>query len=250
MSSHGTPDSPEEQPVSLDALAEAFAEVLGAKPGRGGEAKSLGDELGNSSYGGGETQTLGDELGIPSCEPAAEPDDDPCELSPRTILEAMLFVGCPGNEPLGAQRAAELMRGVEPSEIPDLVAELNRRYAAGGCPYHIVSEGAGYRLTLRPEFSALRDTFYGRTREARLSQAAVDILAIVAYRQPIAADEVTALRGTPSGAILTQLVRRRLLRIERPADSPRKALYFTTDRFLELFGLNSLADLPQSEEVG
>ncbi len=161
----------------------------------------------------------------------------------------MLFVGCPGDVPLAARRAAELMRGVEPAEIADLVAELNRRYAAGACPYHIVTEGDGYRLALRPEFFPLRDAFHGRTREARLSQAAVDVLAIVAYRQPTTADAVTALRGTPSGAILNQLVRRRLLRMQRPADRPRQALYFTTERFLKLFGLTSLADLPQSEDV-
>ena len=61
----------------------------------------------------------------------------------------MLFVGVPGDQPLTAARAAELMRGVEPGEIPAMVDDLNGRYRATGCPYHVVHEGAGYRLTLR-----------------------------------------------------------------------------------------------------
>jgi segregation and condensation protein B len=140
------------------------------------------------------------------------------------------------------------MRGVTAEEIPDLVDQLNRRYAAGGYPYHVASEGAGYRLTLRREFWAIRNRFYGRIREARLSQAAIDVLAIVAYRQPIAAEQVNQHRGRPSSQLLTQLVHRRLLRIERSLGKPRVARYATTDRFLEVFGLESLNDLPRSDD--
>jgi segregation and condensation protein B len=161
----------------------------------------------------------------------------------------MLFVGHPASEPLTCAQAAQVMRGVEPGEIPDLVDGLNRRYAANGCPYHVVSEGAGFRLTLRDEYSGLRNQFYGRLREARLSQAAIDVLAIVAYRQPITGEEVSKLRGTPSGLILAQLVGRRLLEIDRPADKPRAVAYRTSPRFLELFGLERLEDLPQSDEL-
>jgi segregation and condensation protein B len=251
MYSSSPPDPSDESPVSLDTLAEAFAQVMGGSAGR---ASALPEAPAESREPAPSDTVVRPPEGPwaapqPAGGAAAGPDQDPCELSPLTILEAMLFVGCPGDVPLAAHRAAELMRGVESSEIADLVAELNRRYAAGGCPYHIVTEGDGYRLALRPEFFALRDAFHGRTREAKLSQAAVDVLAIVAYRQPITADEVTSLRGTASGAILNQLVRRRLLRIERPADQPRPAVYFTTERFLRLFGLTSLADLPQSEDI-
>ena len=161
----------------------------------------------------------------------------------------MLFVGNRASGPLCAATAAALIRGVEPDEIPDLVDELNRRYAANRCPYEIVSEGPGYRLSIRRDHAWLRNQFYGRVREARLSRAAIETLAVVAYRQPITANEVTAARGAPSGPLLTQLVRRRLLRIERPPDSPRSARYSTTDRFLTLFGLESLADLPQTDDL-
>ena len=141
------------------------------------------------------------------------------------------------------------MRGVSPDEVAGLVEGLNRRYRERGCPYHIISEGAGYRMALRPELGAVRNRFYGRVREARLSQAAIDVLAIVAYRQPITAEEVNQLRGRQCNHVLAQLVHRRLLCVERDTSSPRLARYRTTERFLNVFGLESLNDLPRSDDV-
>ncbi len=175
--------------------------------------------------------------------------EDACEISPRSILEAMLFVGLPNREGLAAQQVAALMRGVRPAEVDALVRELNETYERRGCPYVIVSQGEGYRMGLRPEFHRLRDKFFGRTRQARLSQAAIEVLAAVAYHEPVTSDEVAQLRGTASGAVLSQLVRRQLLRIERDESKPRRARYYTTDRFLQLFGLSSLADLPRGHEL-
>jgi len=245
-----TPDPPfpqGQQGVSLDELAEAFAEAMGAASRREESVEAGPEESAHPS----EPVEVPPQPEPPqpvSAAPAGE--DDGCPLSPRSILEAMLFVGNRDGRPLSAGRAAELMRGVEAAEIPGLVDELNRRYAAGGCPYHIVHEGEGFRLTLRRSFHSLRDRFYGRIREARLSQAAIDVLAIVAYQQPLTAEQVGSLRGKPSGHILAHLVHRGLLRIERQPTGRRTAQYFTTDRFLRLFGLESLADLPQSEEPG
>jgi segregation and condensation protein B len=74
-------------------------------------------------------------------------------------------------------------------------------------------------------------------------------LAIVAYNEPVTAEQVTRMRGTPSGPVLAQLVRRELLRIERRADRPQAASYLTAPRFLQVFSLSSLQDLPRSREV-
>ena len=161
----------------------------------------------------------------------------------------MLFVGNQDNQPLSAGRAAELMRDVRPAEIPPLVDQLNQRYAVGGCPYSIVHQGDGYRLLLGKSLDNLRSRFYGRIRQARLSQAAIDVLAIVAYQQPLTADQIGKQRGKPSSHVLSQLVHRGLLRIERETgDKRRITRYYTTERFLELFNLESIQDLPQSEE--
>ena len=95
----------------------------------------------------------------------------------------------------------------------------------------------------------MRDRFHGRIREARLSQAAIDVLAVVAYQQPLTAEQIGRLRGKPCSHVLSQLVHRGLLRIERKPGKRRTVQYFTTDRFLDLFGLQTLADLPRSEEL-
>jgi segregation and condensation protein B len=87
-------------------------------------------------------------------------------------------------------------------------------------------------------------------REARLSTAAIDVLALVAYRQPATKREIDSIRGTESGHLLRQLVRRRLIAIVQRAESnQREVSYGTSDRFLELFGLKSLDDLPQTQDL-
>lgn len=179
---------------------------------------------------------------------AAEATTDD-RVEPRAILEALLFVGNPACEPLTTESAASAMQGVSPAEIDEMVAELNAEYEADGCPYEIVARGSGYLMALRPEFEAVRRQIDGRLRQARLSSAAVEALSLVAYNQPVTADQISRLRGSPSGALLAQLVRRKLLRIEREAESPAQPKYWTTERFLELLGLENLQDLPQQEEL-
>ena len=245
-----SPLSSEPDDVSLDALSEAYAQAMGRSPEPWAESPPEGDERPPAAADGPAPPSPEHPAATsPEEVEPAEEDDDPCPISPTTILEAMLFVGDIESQPLSAVKAAELMRGVSPGEIPGLVDGLNRRYAASGCPYRIVSEGAGYRITLHKRFQPIRNKFYGRVREARLSQAALDVLAIVAYRQPITAEDVTRLRDHPSGHILSQLVRRQLLRIDRAPGKRRPLTYRTTDRFLDLFGLESLDDLPQAEDL-
>ena len=235
------PFDPQSPGISLDELAQAFAEVMGVEPRRPAEAATASTNtvtpVASESTDAKAADSTGDEA-------------DSCPISPRTIFEAMLFVGNSDNRPLTPRQAAELMRDVGIDEIPALVDELNRRYESQGSPFHVVGEADGYRLTLRGGFQPVRDRFYGRIRETRLSQAAVDVLALVAYQQPISGEEVGRLRGKPSSHILTQLVRRGLLRIERPDPKSRSPHYRTTDRFLSLFNLDSLDELPRSDDAG
>lgn len=235
--------------ISLDALSEAFARAMGASRPREAEpAEESPLEQPPGDFQGEETVGKTAEE-VSDAEPDSEETDACCPISPRSIFEAMLFVGDPANRPLSAAQAAELMRGVEPEEIPELVRDLNAQYRENNCPYEIHGEGDGYRLRLREKFRSVRERFYGKVRQTRLSQAAVDTLAIVAYRQPLTAEAISALREHPSAGILNQLVRRQLLRMERSQSKPRRTVYYTTDRFLDLFGLDSLDDLPQTEDL-
>ncbi|MFO8153440.1 SMC-Scp complex subunit ScpB [Thioalkalivibrio sp.] len=219
--------------ISLDELSQAYAALIGK---------------GEDPYEPPQNPpATGAEQILESIESDAA--DDSRQLCPKAIIEAVLFVGHPRNEPMSSEQLAGLMRGVPAREVDELVGELNAEYQAGRHPYHVALHGGGYRLELREEFSALRNVFYGRIREARLSQAAIDVLAIVAYQQGRTRQEVDAIRGRGSGGILSQLVRRRLLRIERTHENPRSPRYFVTDRFLDVFGLENIEELPRSPDM-
>ena len=220
-----------EKPISVDRLTQAFAEMLRTDPFPTGIAA---DGLQSPNLTAPESPSKG---------------EGDLQVTPRSIVEAILFVGSPENEPLSRDQMASVLPGAEPRDIDELVGQLNGLYARDGAPYEIVARGAGYQMALRVEFHPVRDRMFGRARQARLSQAAIEVLAIVAYRQPVRAEEVNELRGTPSGPILVQLVRRQLLRMERPDPGPRIPQYSTTERFLRLFGLESLDDLPPSEDL-
>jgi segregation and condensation protein B len=228
MANQDAPKNPE-SPLSLSRLREAFATMLG-------ESKPKSDEQATS-------RAL-----APNPQPPA-PSSPPCEINPRSVVEAILFVGRPDNGAFSARELAAAMRGVSPAEIEESVAELNATYDAGDAPYLIESTKAGYRLVLRREYDRLRDKFYGNVREAKLSPAALEVLSIVAYNQPITTEQVNALRNGPNGGALSTLVRRGLLRIDRPSEAGAQPQYSTTDRFLKLFHLEAIGSLPRSEEL-
>jgi segregation and condensation protein B len=189
------------------------------------------DHLGQAPYGG------------------SQPTQNICEPNPRSIVEAMLFVGRPDDGTFSARELAAAMRGVSPGEIDAAVSELNSIYDQDQSPYAIVGSPQGYRLALRGEFQRVRDKYLGKIREARLTPAALEVLSVVAYNQPIPAEAINQIRGRPSGAVLATLVRRRLVRQVAPQASGSPTNYVTTDRFLRLFNLESLAALPRSEDL-
>jgi segregation and condensation protein B len=166
---------------------------------------------------------------------------------PRRIVEALLFVG---GAPLSATRACEIVRGLTAEQFAEAVAALNHDYRHQGRPYAIQAQGAGYVLALRPRFRGVLNKLYATTREARLSAAALDVLSLVAYRQPATRQEIDSLRGADSASLLRQLVRRGLIAVVPRGDAASKDVaYGTTARFLELFGLTSLDDLPRTQDL-
>jgi segregation and condensation protein B len=151
---------------------------------------------------------------------------------------------------LTAARAGEIVRGLTPERFSEAIANLNRDYRRQGRPYAIQAQGQGYVLTLRPRFRSVLSRLYGTVREARLSPAAIDVLALIAYRQPATKQEVDGLRGAESGNLLRQLVRRGLISVVQRGDATQhEVAYGTTARFLKLFGLTSLDDLPRTQDL-
>jgi segregation and condensation protein B len=180
-------------------------------------------------------------------EPAALTPEPPSPPPMRRIVEALLFVG---GEPLTSVRACETIRGLSEDQFLEAIDDLNREYRQQGRPYSIQARSGGYVLTLRPRFREVVERLHGGQREARLSSTAIDALALVAYRQPVTKAEIDGLRGAESGAILRQLVRRGLIAVVQRGDAQqREVSYGTTPRFLELFQLQSLEDLPQTQDL-
>jgi segregation and condensation protein B len=186
----------------------------------------------------------------------ASPDSDPADMeeghaSPESIIEGALFVGHPENKPLTEERLATLMRDVEPQEVVEAIDSLNASYRDNGQALRIVREDFGFRMTISPEVESVRRSFLGKVRETRLSQLAIEVLSLVAYQPGITAQKVQDQRGRESHSLLNQLVRRQLLEMRRiKPEGGGRAIphYYPTERFLHLFGIESLEDLPQVEE--
>jgi segregation and condensation protein B len=211
------PDERQADEAAPDDLGRTYAEMLG-EAGWPGEA-------------------------APSPVPERDGDAPP---SPLRIIEALLFVG---GSPLTATRAREAIRGLSVELFDQAIAELTHAYRRQNRPYAVVPYDRGFILALRSRYEPLAERLQGGLREARLSVAAIDVLALVAYRQPITKREIDGFRGLESGSLLRQLVRRGLAQIVPMGDGKKETAYGTTPRFLELFGLQSLDDLPRTRDL-
>jgi segregation and condensation protein B len=162
-------------------------------------------------------------------------------------LEAVLFLA---REPLTLRKLAQLANLTDGTEARTLLARLRSRYDGRGCAFQIAQVAGGYQLLSRPQFARwLRGHALGE-REVRLSPPAMETLAVVAYRQPVLRAEVEAIRGVACGEILRQLMDRDLLRIVgRSEELGRPLAYGTTKRFLQVFGLCNLDDLPWADQL-
>jgi segregation and condensation protein B len=166
--------------------------------------------------------------------------------SRKRIVEA-LVLGAP--EPVSAEKIADVVPGLEADEARALVAELGREYEEQGRAFEIWEVAGGYQLRTRPEYASYLRLLH-RERPVRLSRAALETLAVVAYRQPVTRAEIEAVRGVEVDAVIRSLLERQLVRIAGHREVPgRPMLYATTKRFLEVFGLGGLDDLPTLREM-
>jgi segregation and condensation protein B len=223
------PSAPAAGRFTLERLSSAFARLMGTStPAR---------------------KAAQPQIAIAADDDLTDPTADAAPVTPRMIVEGMLFVGAADGRPLASREIAAHIRNVPPEEVDSLVAELNRAYRQDGAAYEIATLDDGYRLQLRGDVAEVRQRFRGEVRAAKLTPAALEVLSVVAYKQPVSADDVNRLRGSQSYAILAQLVRRQLVRVERSTQAPRGTRYYTTDRFNRLFGVAGPADLPRSEDL-
>ncbi|CUU01257.1 MAG: SMC-Scp complex subunit ScpB [Fimbriimonadales bacterium] len=156
------------------------------------------------------------------------------------ILHALLFVA---DAPLSLETLAEAS-GAAPAEVEQALDNLQQTLAAAG-PIQLVRIAGGYQLATKPEYMFYLARLLNPPPK-RLSRAALEVLALIAYEQPITQAQIDALRGVDSSHTVRQLLERGLIREVGRKDAPGKPiLYGTTEQFLHYFGLNSLDDLPE-----
>lgn len=162
-------------------------------------------------------------------------------------LEAVLFVA---DGALSVRKLVQAATLADAAEGRQLLDELNLLYDEDGSPFRIERVATGYQLLTRPPYSPWLDKLHERQNELKLSSPAMETLTIVAYQQPITRADIEAVRGVQCAEMLKQLMERGLVRICGEDDSlGRPYLYDTTKKFLELFGLRSLEDLPMAETL-
>jgi segregation and condensation protein B len=181
----------------------------------------------------------------PPIEPTAA---DPLARDAKLArLEAALFLA---DEPLAARRLAEVAALADAAEARRLIERLRALYDADGTAFQVEELAGGYQLLTRPAFHPWLLRLRRSGHDLRLTPAALETLAVVAYKQPIMRAEVENVRGVQCGEVIRVLMEKGLVRVAgRHTSLGRPQLYGTTKKFLHAFGLNSLKDLPEVESL-
>jgi segregation and condensation protein B len=169
------------------------------------------------------------------------------EAEIAATVEAILFAT---DNPLSPAKIALLAELPNRGLVKRAVAQLNERYDRMGCSFCIEPIAGGYQMLTRPQYHDVVSRLFKNKSDSKLSQAAMETLAIVAYRQPVLRADIEAVRGVASGEMLRGLMEKNLVKIVGRAEVlGRPMLYGTTRQFLEVFGLNGIDDLPNVESL-
>ena len=166
------------------------------------------------------------------------------ELKP--VIEALIYVS---EEPITVKQLAALLEGETTDDIQNAAVQLTEEFNARGGGLELRQLAGGYRITTRPEFSEYVRRYLKSQPSAKLSLAALETLAVIAYKQPITIPEILEIRGvTSTSAIKTLLDRRLIVAKGHKQVVGRPMLYGTSKDFLIHFGLNDLSELPNLED--
>ena len=165
----------------------------------------------------------------------------------KKIVEALLFAV---NEPISLRKIIDIIEGVDSKDIREAIKQLREEYDSSDRAFQIEEIANGFQILSRPEYHEWISRVRKKTVEAKLSQSAMETLAIIAYKQPIIRSEIEAIRGVQSGQMIRTLIEKGLVKIVGRDDVlGRPILYGTTKRFLEHFSLKSVKDLPKIDEL-
>lgn len=165
----------------------------------------------------------------------------------KRVVEALLFAA---DGPLGRDEIRAVLDGPGRAEIDRAVAALAEEYESEERALQVVEVAGGFQFTSKPRYHRHIRRLFRRKRESRMTPAALETLAVIAYRQPVPRSEIERIRGVNVDGVLQTLMRRNLIRVAgREKAIGRALLYATTREFLLCFGLNDLGELPSYEEV-
>jgi len=169
------------------------------------------------------------------------------ELSTERVVEAILFTS---DTPLTLPKIVGILGTGSAREVRKIIQGLNKEYAKIGNSFRIEEIAGGFQMLTMPEYNAWLRRLRQSRQDSKLSPAAMETLAVIAYKQPVVRAEVESIRGVSAGETLNRLRELGLVKIVgRAEDVGRPMLYGTTKHFLEVFGLSSLEDLPAVEEL-
>lgn len=170
-----------------------------------------------------------------------------------SVIEALIFAS---PEPISEEKICEIIAkgeenlGLETDAIEPFVEKLNQRYEENGLSFNIENVAGGYTFSTKKRYEPWLSIFQHESAYRKLSQSAIETLAIVAYKQPVTKPEVDDIRGVDSGYMLRQLLEKVLIEVSGRLDAPGKPLlYRTTKHFLKHFGINSIDELPKPREI-
>ena len=162
------------------------------------------------------------------------------------IIEALLFAS---PEPL-TQKKINTIFDADPPDLDKYTEKLKKKYQKNDNAFEILNVAGGYQIRTRSEYDFFVRRLIIKSGQFYLSQAALESLSIIAYKQPISRLDIEGIRGVDCAGVLKTLLKKSLIKISGREDSPgRPLIYKTTDNFLKSFGLNKLSDLPKLKEI-
>ena len=163
----------------------------------------------------------------------------------KPVIEALLFVS---EKPLLIEQIRRVLQDLDPVGIRQILEELKAEYLHSNRGMRVIEVAGGFQVVTAPELSAFLKKFYQKAPE-KLSGPTLEVLSIIAYKQPVTRLEIESIRGVDSSGIVKNLVSKGLLRAAGRRKAPgRPFIYVTSRQFLEYFGLKSLEELPKIEE--
>ncbi|MBI2559743.1 MAG: SMC-Scp complex subunit ScpB [Planctomycetes bacterium] len=188
-----------------------------------------------------------EEQAKPSLPQVTHPVDGSQQRDVKSIVEAILFAA---NEPVSIRKLCEIIGNADAKQIRETIDLLRHEYDSQNRAFQIEDIADGFQILTRVEYYDWVAKLWKKSGDNKLSQAALETLAIVAYKQPITRANIEAIRGVQSGQMIRTLVEKKLVRIVgREEVLGRPLLYGTTKNFLEQFGLKSIKDLPKTGEL-